>query len=212
MFGLLVVQWTLTPQSTPEPLIACARCGAVKPFQSSDKFRLNAQGKRLDAWLIYRCRDCGATWNRRLFIRRPIAEIDPVLLQALQRNDEEVAKRFAFDALQLRCQASNPTGAPAVRIQKTVLTGETQPWQSVKIRMIVPAKLSLRLDRLLASELHRSRGQIQEMAKAGILKTDSPNPRALRRLVRDREVVAIELAKLSGGPIIGIAAAGTQRD
>ena len=206
----LFVQWTLTPQSTPEPLVACSSCSAVKPFQSSDKFRLNAQGKRLDAWLIYRCRDCGSTWNRRLFIRRPIAEIDPNLLQSLQRNDEELAKRFALDSAQLRCRAPDPAGGTAFRIQKQVLSDKTQPWQQVTIRMVLPAKLSLRLDRLLASELHRSRGQIQEMARAGILKTDSPTLRALRRMVRDQEAVTIDLTKLSDGPQIGIAAAGTK--
>ena len=64
MVGTLSVQWTVTPKFTPQPLRACNRCGAVTPFRSSGKIRLNANRKRIDAWLIYRCTACDKTWNR----------------------------------------------------------------------------------------------------------------------------------------------------
>ncbi|MGT2464890.1 hypothetical protein ACVOMV_04880 [Mesorhizobium atlanticum] len=50
----LRVHWTIAPAIAPRPLINCNRCGDIKPYRCSKKFRVNANGKRIDVWLIYR--------------------------------------------------------------------------------------------------------------------------------------------------------------
>ena len=65
------------PRTPPRPWLACSRCRGIKPFRCSEKFRLNANGKRLDAWLIYRCASCDNTWNRPVLERRNRRDIDP---------------------------------------------------------------------------------------------------------------------------------------
>ena len=87
MSNLPRVQWTITPRIAPQPWLPCRRCDRPRPFRSSGKIRANANGKRLDAWLIYRCADCGSPWKRPLLQRRSIRDIDPASLQALQGND-----------------------------------------------------------------------------------------------------------------------------
>ena len=83
------VQWTLTPKIAPQPWIACRGCGVLKPFRSSDKIRLNANGRKLDAWLIYKCVTCDNTWKRTLFERLDVRDIQPTVLEALQSNDPD---------------------------------------------------------------------------------------------------------------------------
>ena len=56
---------------------------------------MNANGKRLDVWLIYRCERCGATWNQEIFSRVKPSRIDKELYQAFLDNDWETAMRFA---------------------------------------------------------------------------------------------------------------------
>ena len=104
------VQWTIQPKSSPRPWLTCNRCHAIKPFASSGKFRLNANGKRLDAWLIYRCADCESTWNRPIFERRHVKDIDPAALHSLQSDDIELVRSVAFDALWLRRKSTQVRG------------------------------------------------------------------------------------------------------
>ncbi len=41
----------------------CGGCGKKQEFINSGKFRVNANGNRVDIWLIYRCKKCKHTWN-----------------------------------------------------------------------------------------------------------------------------------------------------
>ena len=47
----------------------CGGCGKKMVFECAGKFRVNANGRRLDVWLIYRCQRCGHTWNIPLYER-----------------------------------------------------------------------------------------------------------------------------------------------
>ncbi|TGQ24417.1 DUF1062 domain-containing protein, partial [Mesorhizobium sp. M4B.F.Ca.ET.214.01.1.1] len=67
MSSILRIHWTIAPEIAPRPLINCNRCGGVKAYRCSGKFRVNANGKRIDVWLIYRCADCDNSWNFGIF-------------------------------------------------------------------------------------------------------------------------------------------------
>ena len=97
MSDVLRVQWTITPASAPEPWLNCSRCRGTTRFRASGKIRVNANGKRLDAWLIYKCTSCDNTWNRPILERRHVSTIDPHLLASLQANDPELSRRLAFE-------------------------------------------------------------------------------------------------------------------
>ncbi|TIW96850.1 MAG: hypothetical protein E5V57_26540, partial [Mesorhizobium sp.] len=53
MSSILRIRWVIAPKTAPRPLINCNRCNGLKAYHSSGKFRVNANGKRIDAWLIY---------------------------------------------------------------------------------------------------------------------------------------------------------------
>ena len=133
MSSILRVQWTITPSTPPQPWLACSRCRDIRPFRCSEKFRLNANGKRLDAWLIYRCGSCDNTWNRPVLERRNRRDIDPAFLHALETDDPQWIRRYAFDAASLRNRAERieefadcrRREAPAIGRSKTVFeTGD----------------------------------------------------------------------------------------
>src|SRR5215510_3304859 len=102
MSDVLRVQWTITPRTAPQPWLACSRCGEARRFRSSDKIRVNANGRRVDAWLIYKCTSCGGTWNRPILERRPVRTIEPDFLAALCTSEVVLTRRLAFDADGLR--------------------------------------------------------------------------------------------------------------
>lgn len=96
------ITWRLVPLTSPLVQRRCTRCEVKRAFASSDKFRVNAQQKRLDVWLIYKCTHCNATWNSTIKSRVLPQELDPELYQAFLNNDPEVAQRYAFDLEILR--------------------------------------------------------------------------------------------------------------
>lgn len=88
--------FTIVPKSTPQIIRRCARC-KVNRFASSNKFRINANKKVLDVWLIFKCIACDYTLNVSIFSRKSIKNIDRILLERLHKNDSELALQYAFD-------------------------------------------------------------------------------------------------------------------
>lgn len=167
-------RWRVVPASSFAPVARhCSDCGGDRRFHCSERFRLNANGHRLDAWLIYRCEHCDNRWNAPVFRRRPIGTIEPARLAALERSE----RQFAIEV------------AATIAVPDTFeLVREGPP--SPVIELAVPTPLAVRLDRVLAAGLRTSRRQIADAALAGTIEVAGGH-RRLRQRVRDGQVVAL---------------------
>jgi hypothetical protein len=193
MSEVLRVKWTIVPQKPPQPLLHCNRCNGTKNFRTSEKIRVNANGKRVDAWLIYKCTSCDSTWNRPILERRHVRSIDPLFLTALRANDPKLARRIAFDAEDLRHRVGRLEEFNDVVVLKTVLSESIAPTRLLEVLCVVPHRIALRMDRLLAAELHLSRSRVQSLEKSGELVVFPRGSRVLRRSVRDGMRLMINL-------------------
>ena len=195
MCNSLQVRWTIIPQIAPQPWLACSGCGGLRPFRSSDKVRLNANGRQLDAWLIYKCTGCDKTWNRTIFERKNVRDIDSVTLEALQSNDPDWIRAETFNLEALRRKSQRIDEFAEFEIRKELLR-ETPDWQHLEIELSISFPASARLDRLLASELRVSRSQLGALHEAGLLKTNSDRNDILRRRIRDGVRITLDLSDL----------------
>jgi len=155
--------WRIVPLRTPRVLRRCSRCDAERPFSSTDKFRVNANGRKVDVWLVYRCDACGISWNRTVLERRTPEAIGTDLYRRYEANDLALAWAHAFDPRGVRADADVP-----LRVEKT------GPDVADAIRFEVPYPIARRLDRLLARELGVPRSSLTGVDR-----------RLLRRPVRD---------------------------
>ncbi|REC45481.1 DUF1062 domain-containing protein [Chryseobacterium pennipullorum] len=87
--------WEVKAKNTPLIKKKCNHCDSSR-FYSSDKFRLNAQKKNIDIWLIYRCVKCKNTFNMTLFSRTRAESIPKDLFGRMLENDRETAWKYAF--------------------------------------------------------------------------------------------------------------------
>ena len=204
MSDVLCVQWKVIPISAPQPWLNCSRCHRATRFRSSGKIRVNASGKRIDAWLIYKCTSCDSTWNRPILERRPLSTIDPQLLAALQANDPDLLRRLAFDTATLRL-ASKVEHVDDVIVRKETVSACTVPPCQLEIACVVPEPTSLRVDRLLSTELRLSRSRIQDMQDTGHLAVRRGD---LRRPLRNGLCVRIDLLAVHDSDRIVLAATG----
>jgi hypothetical protein len=193
MSEILLVKWTILPQEPAQPLLHCKRCGGTRNYKSSGKIRVNANGKRVDAWLIYKCTSCDSTWKRPILERTNVRSIDPFFLASLCANDAKLADRLAFDTEDLERWAPQLKEATNAVVAKEVLSGNTAQPRELQILCVVPYAIALRLDRLLADELQLSRSRIQALEKSGALVTSPSASRVLRKSVRDGMKLLIKL-------------------
>jgi hypothetical protein len=164
----------------------CPRCAGERRFASSGKFRVNAQGKTIDVWLIFRCTDCDYRWNMPVHERRPVGSLDPVALEALMRNDAALAERYAVTA------AGSASADLAVAL--SFLAAVTAETAAIEMRLAVAASCSVRLDRLLAVVLGLPREAIQKLHAGSLLSIAPPARKALRRAAGDGMTIRLDLA------------------
>ena len=87
--------WEVQAKNTPLLKKKCNHCNSDK-FYCSDKFRLNAQKKNIDIWLIYRCVKCSNTYNMTVFSRIRTESISKEIFNKFSENNKEIAWEYAF--------------------------------------------------------------------------------------------------------------------
>ena len=63
------IVWKIECAGLPTAERHCKKCGAWRAFECSGCFRVNAQKRMLDVWLIYKCPECDDTWNMTVLSR-----------------------------------------------------------------------------------------------------------------------------------------------
>lgn len=75
----------------------CGGCSKKQEFINSGKFRVNANGNRVDVWLIYRCKKCKHSWNLTIFERTKPSKINQEEYELFMDNDYELAMKYGND-------------------------------------------------------------------------------------------------------------------
>jgi hypothetical protein len=157
--------WMVHALEAPRVPRRCPRCDAPRRFVSSGKFRLNAQKRRVDVWLIYNCPDCDDRWNAPIACRALPEEIAGYA--RYQENDPATAWSCAF-----------AVGGADLAVPWRVERDAGDPPLTVELRLA--DRVHVRLDRLLAAELGLSRAEVARRASGD-----------LRRAVWNGQVVKI---------------------
>ena len=83
------IVWEIQYLSILPVLRYCKKCGKKSTFTCSGQFRINAQRRCLDIWLIYKCSSCDTTWNATIYSRVSPQSLPMGLLDNFYKNDEE---------------------------------------------------------------------------------------------------------------------------
>lgn len=195
----LRVAWQVTPLQCPLVWRRCSRCNSCTPFACSMKFRTNAQKKRIDIWLIYRCGACGETWNMPVLERAALGDIAPDELQAIARNDPAHAEFYAFDRARLNRHSDRVEEGAASIVEWRLESGPTaQPCAvEISIRLVLP--WHARLDRFLAQQFGMGRDRLRALQAVGSLAMTPPSRKGLRSPITDGQRILITTGKDDAG-------------
>lgn len=75
----------------------CGGCGKKQEFINSYRFRVNANGKSVDVWLIYRCKKCKHSKNLTIHESIRPGKIPEELFESFMNNDMETAMKYGSD-------------------------------------------------------------------------------------------------------------------
>ncbi|MFF3768586.1 DUF1062 domain-containing protein [Streptomyces sp. NPDC001922] len=88
--------WVVVPTCLPLVLRRCHACPS-EHFRANGKFRVNANHKLIDAWLLALCTACGETAKLTVLERMNVRSVRPELLDRLHDNDPDLAAELLRD-------------------------------------------------------------------------------------------------------------------
>lgn len=147
--------------SAPIALRPCGGCGAEAGFESTGRFRVNAQKKRLDVWLVYRCTACGSVWNCAVVSRGRPGSVGRERLERFMGNDAGLALECALDAGLLK-----GSGARRGPVDFAV-EGELPGDEDCRVEIDAVGLAGIRLSAVLRAKLGLSRAELKRFAEAG---------------------------------------------
>jgi hypothetical protein len=169
----------------PALALPCARCAQLSAFVCTERFRVNANGGRLDVWLLYRCAGCGEVHKQRIERRVSTGALPRERLAAYRSDAPERVRACAFAAGRgaevPHRVARPPLPAPA----------ELSAAGGLAVRIAQPEPCGARWDRLLARELAWPRSRVAREAARGALRVNGGAD--LRRAVADRDELEMSL-------------------
>jgi hypothetical protein len=161
-----LVTYEIIAQETPYIKRNCSKCKTNTAFYCSEKFRVNANQKIVDSWLIYNCIHCEGTWNYPILSRVNINKIDSILIQKLMNNDKETIWYYAFQINKLRKLCNDVMTDIRYELRKEKLDSLSD---EVTIRLCYKYDFGLRIDKLIAEILGISRSRVNKLAQNGCI-------------------------------------------
>ena len=118
----------------------------------------------------------------------------------------ELVRSVAFDALWLRRKSTQVEEFVDVDVRKEILIEGSEPWSALEIVLSVPTPTSLRLDRLLSTELRLLRGYISKLARDERLRVAPERGHELRRSIGDGTKISFNLCDAGDSLALGLVA------
>ncbi|KPE49137.1 DUF1062 domain-containing protein [Chryseobacterium indologenes] len=190
--------WEIKARNTPLLKKRCSHCDSTK-FYCSEKFRLNAQKKNIDIWLIYRCTKCSNTYNMTIFSRVRTESIDTELYKKFMENDPETAWEYAFSQ---EIRRKNNAEADLESVEYDILHDTTTLEDLIKgncetavFTIRYPFEFNLRFSSVIRIGLALSSSRLNRLIET---ETISVNGKSLlkKHKTKNGDIIRINLEKL----------------
>ena len=89
-------EYRIIPDQSFKVIRQCGTCNKKTTFRNSKRFRVNANGNKVDVWLIYNCEKCKHTLNLSIYERKNPNQIDFTEYQQFLGNDKELAQKYGI--------------------------------------------------------------------------------------------------------------------
>ncbi|WP_232320333.1 DUF1062 domain-containing protein [Herbidospora daliensis] len=161
-----MLPWTVRRTRLPLLSLRCVDCASASATTGEGRFRVNANGKLLDVWLLARCVRCDRTSKLTVRSRVPVGSLDAAALRGYRDNDPGLVASTLLDPLVAYRNgfALDWTGAWRLLGPAVPLDGG---WP-VRVEVGFDDPVPVRPDRLIAQGLGLSRGEVTRRVKCDV--------------------------------------------
>lgn len=151
--------YILLPEEAYHILRNCPKCGNGSIYVSTNNFRVNANGNRIDVWLIYQCEKCRNTYNLTIYERMKPSFLKREEYQAFLNNDKEFALKQGMNKAIFE--------ANKAQIDATDISYRLEKIKEDELVLVIknPYGIKIRTDKLIAEILEISRSAAKEFLK-----------------------------------------------
>ncbi|WP_245919425.1 DUF1062 domain-containing protein [Actinomadura mexicana] len=161
-----MLSWVVRRTRLPLLSSRCADCRSESATTGEGRFRVNANGKLLDVWLLVRCVSCDRTSKLAVHERAPVRSFDPAELHRYRVNDPELVAALLLDPLLARRNRFTLDWTGAWRLD-TPSPRLDEGWP-VQVEVVFDDPVPVRPDRLIAHGLGLSRNEVLRRIKCDI--------------------------------------------
>jgi hypothetical protein len=157
-------QWLVRPTDFPTIRRRCRTCPSTE-YRTRGRFRVNANRKLLDVWLLALCVQCGETVKLTVLERVQVRSIEPTMLDGFHDNAPALAMKLLAD--------------PQLAHRNDVVLDWTDGWTLERSPVELPKadildvsvhfaqRIPISLTALIATGLELSRGEVKKRIAAG---------------------------------------------
>lgn len=168
MSYLRKTEYSIVPEESYKVIRNCSGCGCKSFYRNTNNFRVNANGKKLDVWLIYQCERCKHTLNLSIYRGKNPAEIPKEQYKLFLANDRALSESYGTDRLFF---AENKAEIDIKDIACRIVSDKkpTEFLNGDLIEINYPNGLKIRPDKLVANLLGVSRNIEKKLEQGGII-------------------------------------------
>ena len=162
----MLENWAVVPICLPLVRRRCHVCAAER-FRAGGKFRVNANHKLIDVWLLVLCTECEETVKLTVVERVKVRSVRPELLDRLHDNDPGLTAELLQDPFVQRRNRITLDWDDAWRLE----TGgpDHRHHEVIDVSVRFAARIPVRPVRLVAEGCGLSRGEVERLIMAGKL-------------------------------------------
>ncbi|MFF2426940.1 DUF1062 domain-containing protein [Streptomyces mirabilis] len=162
----MLENWVVMPTCLPLVRRRCHACASER-FRTTGKFRVNANHKLIDVWLLALCTACGETAKIAVLERMSVRSVRPELLDRMHDNDPGLAAELLQD--------------PVVRRRSRIALDWDNAWrldtggsdhldrEVIDVSVRFAARIPVRPVRLIAEGCGLSRAEVERLIMEGKL-------------------------------------------
>lgn len=159
----------------------CPKCGKKTHYRNTKKFRMNANGNKLDVWLIYQCAECKHTLNLAIYERKKASSIRKEEYQCYLENNEQLAEMYGRDMQLFRANKANVDfdmlQYDFAKAHETIENSDFGEQMIITIKN--PHQLKIRAEKQIATVLGLSRSQVKNLLEKGEIELKSELPQSI---------------------------------
>lgn len=181
MSYLETIEYRILPRYAYKIQRNCSGCKGKSNYINTGNFRVNANGNRIDVWLIYQCEKCRHTYNLTVHERVKPTEIPEDNYKRFLANDEELALAYGMNkGLLAKNKAFISDEDMEYELQAVISdeeilhSGNSRLHEDIftEIQIILqnPYEIKIRSDKLASEILQISRSKAKKMLDIGSVK------------------------------------------